>query len=143
MTRDDTIATIKYHKYRYGYEETTQKTRYRGPVGSSSPPITEQEFEKQIELHFRHGTLSFHQQGLVESYRFITEKHGKFNKDLSDRGAQYLTPSENMLKDKGVFCEHCIFYDEEEEERCVIVYGEIEPDARCKLWVIPSYFIKQ
>ena len=141
MARDDSIVTIKENKYRYRYEDG--ETKYGGPVGSFSSPITEREFEKQIELHFRHGTLSWHQQGLVDSYKGITDKYGKFNKDLGDRGAQYLTPSENMLKDKGVYCEHCIFYDDEEEKPCTLVFGDIDPDGICKLWVIPSYLIKE
>lgn len=45
----ESIVDIEGHSYRYGYNESTQKTVYLGPVGDA-PALTEEQFLQEIKF---------------------------------------------------------------------------------------------
>ena len=77
------------------------------------------------------GTLSPADLALAEAYDAIAEENGLF----SQEDAHYMT--DNPFAEKGKKCSNCVFF-EDEEGRCYIVQGQIEPEAICKLWIIPE-----
>jgi dsRNA-specific ribonuclease len=44
------------------------------------------------------------------------------------------------FKEEGLMCSNCVFYIG--GGACEIVKGKIEPEAICKLWIIPQELIK-
>ena len=52
-------------------------------------------------------------------------------------GAHYAPAADNPFKADGLICDNCIFYNEIGQQ-CMIVQGNIEPEAVCKLWIIPE-----
>ena len=65
----------------------------------------------------------------------IRIKDGPWKKGMGSEGAHYITAQYNPFKKEGVRCDVCVFYA---DKRCDIVEGDIEPNAICKLWVIPQ-----
>jgi len=65
----------------------------------------------------------------------IATQYGPWHKDRGPEGAHYIEASANPFVKKGICCVVCVFYD---GGACDIVKGSIEPDAVCKLWVIPQ-----
>ena len=65
----------------------------------------------------------------------IRNEYGLWAKSTGSEGAHYVEPQYNPFKKEGVRCDVCVFYD---DNHCDIVEGDIEPDAMCKLWVIPQ-----
>jgi hypothetical protein len=67
----------------------------------------------------------------------IAVEFGKFDQSPLADGAHYAPASANPFKADGLVCKNCIFFDEM-ANGCQIVSGDIEPEAICKLWVIPE-----
>ena len=65
----------------------------------------------------------------------IAKDYGLWTKTTGPEGAHYVEGQYNPFKKEGVRCDVCIFFD---DNHCDIVKGSIEPDAMCKLWVIPQ-----
>lgn len=85
------------------------------------------------------------QQALIEDYVSIAEEHGPFDTSMGPDGAHYAPADANPFKAEGLICANCELYQpiSDTEGRCAIVEGpltdgHIEPDAICKLWVIPE-----
>lgn len=72
------------------------------------------------------------------AYQRMVEVFGKFDQTAGPDGAHYMDA--NPFKKDGIACANCVFY--EGPRGCEIVDGEIDPDAICKLWVIPGDLMK-
>ena len=81
--------------------------------------------------------LNERQQSQAEDLAENALEYGKFDQSTGANGAHYAPAAANPFKSEGIICKNCIFYDEA-GMGCQIVTGEIEPDAVCKLWVIPE-----
>lgn len=66
---------------------------------------------------------------------------GKYNQSTYSDGAHYAPESSNPFKAQGLVCSNCFFF--EGPRGCEVVDGEIEPNAICKLWIIPNELITE
>ena len=82
--------------------------------------------------------LNERQQQQAEDLAELALKFGMFNQGTGADGAHY-APQNPFVAD-GIACKNCVFYNEEAQQ-CQIVEGIIEPDAVCKLWVIPEMLL--
>jgi hypothetical protein len=97
--------------------------------------------EQDPEANDVKGNLTDRQQEMYEDYEEIVEKFGLFKQDSKADGAHYAPASANPFKEEGLVCSNCVFYIG--GGACEIVSGRIEPDAICKLWIIPENLIKK
>lgn len=83
--------------------------------------------------------LSPRQKMLYEQYEQIAEMFGMFDQTGGANGAHYAPASKNPFISSGMICSNCVFF--QGGNKCEIVEGEIEPNAICKLWIIPENLI--
>jgi hypothetical protein len=69
----------------------------------------------------------------------IVSEYGKFGKSIFE--SHYIPADMNGFAQSGVVCSNCAYYNPAGD--CEIVYGEVEPNAICKLWVIPNHLINE
>lgn len=83
------------------------------------------------------ASLNDRQQSQAEGLAELALEFGKFDQSTGADGAHYAPAKANPFKAEGLMCQNCIFFDEL-TNGCQIVTGAIEPEAVCKLWVIPE-----
>lgn len=81
--------------------------------------------------------LNERQQEQANDLAELTVKFGKFDQSTGADGAHYAPASANPFIGEGLVCKNCVFFDEM-SNGCQIVTGDIEPEAVCKLWIIPE-----
>ena len=79
--------------------------------------------------------LSERQQSQAEDLAELVLEFGKFDQSPGADGAHYAPAKSNPFPE--LVCRSCIFFDEL-NNGCQIVSGSIEPEAVCKLWIIPE-----
>lgn len=82
-------------------------------------------------------SLNDRQMAHAEALSELAMEFGKFDQSSGSDGAHYAPAALNPFKGEGLMCQNCIFFDELNNQ-CQIVTGAIEPEAICKLWVIPQ-----
>ena len=82
-------------------------------------------------------SLNDRQKAHAEDLAGLAMEYGKFDQSSGADGAHYAPAKLNPFKAEGLMCKNCIFFDELNNQ-CQIVTGAIEPEAICKLWVIPE-----
>lgn len=85
--------------------------------------------------------LSARQMAQYASLELIVENFGMFTKDSSPDGSHYMSGDENPFIEEGLACYNCVFW--QENNACEIVQGTIEPEALCKLWIIPEVLLDE
>lgn len=85
--------------------------------------------------------LNGRQQEQYIAFETIAEKWGKWDASTGPDGAHYAPARANPFIAEGLICANCSFY--EENGQCEIVQGPlqngaVEPNAVCKLWIIPE-----
>lgn len=83
------------------------------------------------------ASLNDRQRSHAEALAELALEYGKFDQSSMADGAHYAPAKLNPFKGEGLVCQNCIFFDEL-SNGCQIVTGAIEPEAICKLWVIPE-----
>ena len=80
------------------------------------------------------------QKQMIADYVSVTEEFGPFDMSTGANGAHYAPAEKNPFVAEGLACTNCELYQpvSDTEGRCAIVDGQIEPNAVCKLWVIPE-----
>ena len=73
----------------------------------------------------------------INALESIVTEYGKFGQSITQ--SHYIPANMNGFAQSGVVCENCAFYMG--SGQCEIVYGEIDPGAICKLWVISNELI--
>ena len=79
--------------------------------------------------------LSQRQQEQAKDTAELALNFGQFNQGSMADGAHYF--AQNPFASEGIKCGNCIFFNEERNQ-CVVVEGNIDSEAVCKLWVIPE-----
>jgi hypothetical protein len=79
------------------------------------------------------------QQSLYDYYESVVEEFGMFDQTSKANGAHYAPAKVNPFIKEGLICGNCVFYLG--GNGCEIVKGTIEPNAICKLWIIPEDLI--
>lgn len=86
------------------------------------------------------SNLSDRQKMMYEHYEHVVEEFGLFDKSTKSNGSHYVEGSLNPFIKNGMICSNCVFYLT--NGKCEIVRGTIDPNAICKLWIIPDALIK-
>ena len=76
------------------------------------------------------------QRMIVSALIEVTHEAGKFDTSAGANGSHYMPAEQNVFMAKGIYCEHCYFY--QPNYQCAIVDAIIDPMALCKFWVIPQ-----
>lgn len=79
------------------------------------------------------GTLSPENFALYEAIEKIAVENGPWEQS-GPAGAHYI--ADNPFAEGGIRCQNCVFWNE--GGSCDVVSGKIDPNAICKLWVIPE-----
>lgn len=66
----------------------------------------------------------------------VVAKHGKFDQDGDGVWAGYTPAYENEVKDIGVKCSNCVFY--QGGDQCAIIALKVEPDGKCRFAMLPE-----
>ena len=83
--------------------------------------------------------LTPRQRAMADELCEIEDTFGQFDQTAGPDGAHYAAPS--PFADKGLMCQNCIFY--QGGRVCELVKGDIDPNAVCKLWIIPGSLVKE
>jgi hypothetical protein len=84
-----------------------------------------------------YALLNDRQQSQAEETAELAVKFGMFDQSSGADGAHYAPAAKNPFKADGLMCKNCVFFNEEEAQ-CQVVAGPIEPEAICKMWIIPE-----
>jgi hypothetical protein len=76
------------------------------------------------------------EQDLADALIAITQKHGPFDQDGDGVWAGYTPAYENEVKDIGVKCSNCVFF--QGPNKCQIISLEVEADGKCRFAVLPE-----
>ena len=101
----------------------------------------EDEGEEDEDMEMSETELNDRQEAQYEYYEDLVVEFGKFSQDSGENGAHYAPAAENPFKESGLICANCVFY--EGGGGCEIVLGQIEPNAICKLWIIPENLLNK
>lgn len=85
--------------------------------------------------------LNDRQKEQAKEFSELALEFGMFDQSSGADGAHYAPAAKNPFKADGLVCKNCVFFDEINNQ-CQIVSGPIEPEAVCKLWIIPEASIK-
>ena len=83
--------------------------------------------------------LTPRQRAIVDEFEGVVETFGEFNQTSKADGAHYVAVS--PFVQQGLICSNCVFY--QGGRKCGLVSGDIDPNAICKLWVIPESLVKE
>ena len=83
--------------------------------------------------------LSPRQRYLYDEVEGVVETFGQFDQTSGPEGAHYAAPSPFI--NSGLQCSNCVFF--RGGRACELVAGDIDPNAICKLWIIPGSLIKE
>lgn len=75
----------------------------------------------------------------INALESIVTEYGKFGQAINQ--SHYIPANMNGFLQSGLACSSCAFYMK--SGGCEIVYGNIEPNGICKLWVIPNNLINE
>lgn len=82
--------------------------------------------------------LNDRQRAQYEAVEAIVELYGQYDQTSKANGAHYAVPS--PFAAEGLICANCVFY--EGGQVCEVVAGQIDPNAICKMWIIPENLIQ-
>lgn len=85
--------------------------------------------------------LNPRQKMMYEHYEHVVEMFGKFDQTAKGNGAHYAPAAKNPFIKEGLICSNCVYFMG--GQGCEIVAGKIEPNAICKLWIIPEELISK
>jgi hypothetical protein len=119
------------------------------PVGGTHPRDAKKK-ESLIESFVREAVASMtsdapedwnqlneRQREMAQNNAEVALEFGMFDQGSKANGAHYAPGKVNPFKASGLMCQNCVFFDEANNQ-CQIVAGPIDPEAICKLWVIPE-----
>jgi HK97 family phage major capsid protein/HK97 family phage prohead protease len=82
------------------------------------------------------SNLNDRQKQQVLDQNAVVEIYGQYDQTTGANGSHYAPADKNPFKAEGLVCSNCVFF--EGGQACEIVAGQIDPNAVCKLWVIPE-----
>lgn len=118
-------------------------SEYSSPDDEEMPeeeyPEEEPEDEEEDDLDDPKSKLNSRQKMMYNQYEDCVSMHGMFDKTSLGDGAHYAPAAKNPFIKEGLVCSNCVFF--RGGQACEIVAGLIEPNAICKLWIIPNSLI--
>jgi hypothetical protein len=112
-------------------------SEYTSPDDEEMP---EEEPEDSTDPDDPEEKLNPRQRMMYDHYEHLVEMFGKFDQTSKANGAHYAPAKANPFIKQGMICSNCVFFMG--GQGCGIVAGKIEPNAVCKLWIIPEELIK-
>lgn len=94
------------------------------------------EDDTEIKSYEMGDEFNTRQRMIVSALIEVTHEAGKFDASAGANGSHYMPAEQNVFMTKGIYCEHCYFY--QPDYQCAIVDAIIDPMALCKFWVIPQ-----
>jgi hypothetical protein len=116
------------------YANVHEMLTANGWVLSASPGESEEGEEDEAEEYG--WDLTERQKALMEATDKVVEEHGKYGQSGNADDAHYMGASENPFRSKGLKCVNCVAFHG--GRACEWVEGDIDPEALCKLWIIPQ-----
>jgi hypothetical protein len=114
-------------------------SEYNSPDGEEMPE-DEMPEEEPEDMDDPEEKLNPRQKLMYDQYEQLVEMFGKFDQTSKANGAHYAPAKANPFIKQGMICSNCVFFMG--GQGCEIVAGKIEPNAVCKLWIIPEDLIK-
>ena len=102
-------------------------------------PEDEMPEEEPEDMDDPEEKLNPRQKMMYDHYEHLVEMFGKFDQTSKANGAHYAPAKANPFVKQGMICSNCVFFMG--GQGCEIVAGKIEPNAVCKLWIIPEDLI--
>jgi hypothetical protein len=102
-------------------------------------PEDEMPEEEPEDMDDPEEKLNPRQKLMYDQYEQAVEMFGKFDQTSKANGAHYAPAKANPFIKQGMICSNCVFFMG--GQGCEIVAGKIEPNAVCKLWIIPEDLI--
>jgi hypothetical protein len=117
-------------------------SEYDAPDDEEMPDeeMPEEEPEDEEDPDDPKSKLNARQKMMYEQYEANVEMHGMFDQTSLGNGAHYAPASKNPFIKEGLICSNCVFF--KGGQGCEIVAGTIQPNAVCKLWIIPNELLK-
>lgn len=113
------------------YAAETDMNRQMDAMGQETAPAVE-------EMNPAETALNDRQRAQYEAVEAIVELYGQYDQTSKANGAHYAAPS--PFGAEGLICANCVFY--EGGQVCEVVAGQIDPNAICKMWIIPENLIQ-
>ena len=113
-------------------------SEYNSPDGEEMPE-DEMPEEEPEDMDDPEEKLNPRQKLMYDQYEQLVEMFGKFDQTSKANGAHYAPAKANPFIKQGMICSNCVFFMG--GQGCEIVAGKIEPNAVCKLWIIPEDLI--
>lgn len=134
VVKDSNNEVVACHKSRKS-AIAQQRALYasEAKVAKAAEPMTE-----PADQADEWDSLNERQQEQAESLFEIVLEYGMFDQTSKANGAHYAPASLNPFKATGLMCQNCIFFNDNTGNQCMIVEGAIEPEAVCKMWIIPE-----
>ena len=134
VVKDSNNEVVACHKSRKS-AIAQQRALYasEAKVAKAAEPMTEPSDQSD-----EWDSLNERQQDQAEAVFEIVLEYGMFDQTSKANGAHYAPASLNPFKQTGLMCQNCIFFNDNTGNQCMIVEGAIEPEAVCKLWIIPE-----
>jgi hypothetical protein len=113
------------------YAAEADMNRQMDVMGQEIAPAAE-------EMNPAETALNDRQRAQYEAVEAMVELYGQYDQTSKANGAHYATPS--PFGAEGLICANCVFY--EGGQVCEVVAGQIDPNAICKMWIIPENLIQ-
>lgn len=105
------------------------------------PEMDDSEDEEEDDADDPKSRLNPRQKMLYDYYEEVVGQFGKFDQTALGNGAHYAPAKLNPFIKEGLICSNCVYF--KGGQGCEIVAGNIEPNAICKLWIIPNELLKK
>jgi hypothetical protein len=115
-------------------------SEYNSPDDEEMPEEEPEDKEEPEDMDDPEEKLNPRQKLMYDQYEQLVEMFGKFDQTSKANGAHYAPAKANPFIKQGMICSNCVFFMG--GQGCEIVAGKIEPNAVCKLWIIPEELIK-
>lgn len=109
------------------------------PAAPAQPePMADPATESSPDAEEADG-LNPRQRYLKDELEGMAETFGHFDQSSLANGSHYVAAS--PFSAQGLACKNCVFY--QGGRKCAVVSGDIDPEAICKLWIIPEKLVKE
>jgi hypothetical protein len=137
VVKDSNNEVVACHKSRKS-AIAQQRALYASEAKKAAMPLEMPQADSSTEQADEWDSLNDRQQDQAEAYFEIVLEYGMFDQSSKANGAHYAPAAKNPFKATGLMCGNCVFFNDNNGAQCMIVEGTIEPEAVCKMWIIPE-----
>jgi hypothetical protein len=137
VVKDSNNEVVACHKSKKS-AVAQQRALYASEAKKAAMPLEMPQADPSTEQADEWDSLNDRQQDQAEAYFEIVLEYGMFDQSSKSNGAHYAPAAKNPFKATGLMCGNCVFFNDNTGAQCMIVEGTIEPEAVCKMWIIPE-----